>query len=67
MIDNYFIDSPTDAEAYSRVGAEPGFYMAVIRDRRREGWVFRFSEFDVRLARETLASLNWPHRPAVAA
>jgi hypothetical protein len=58
--ERYFIDTPTPDEAHSPVGGEPAFYVTVIRDRGRDGWTFRFSSFDVRLARETLAALNVP-------
>ena len=59
--DGYFLDSPSPVEAHSQVNGDPGFYVAVVRRHGQPGWVFRFSDLDLRLARETLAALNSPH------
>lgn len=50
----YYFDSATQEESLY------GSYTFVIRDRLREGWVFRFAAGDVKHADDVMRGLNYP-------
>jgi hypothetical protein len=61
MNERYYFDDAAEHESLWR------FYTFVIRDRRREGWVFRFGPLDEGHAGEVLRNLNYPWPKRVAA